>query len=68
MSKGLPGNNETFEIKKRFEQKLQFSTDFIQNYTMHPSTIALSWQQRMSHGTGCTQNESLSVNSKSHKV
>ena len=33
-------------------KKLQFSTDFSQNFTEHPSTIALPWQQWMSHGTG----------------
>ena len=33
-------------------KKLQFSTDFSQNLTEHPSTIALPWQQWMSHGTG----------------
>ena len=33
-------------------KKLQFSTDFSQHYTKHSSTIALPWQQWMSHGTG----------------
>ena len=31
---------------------MQFYTDFSQNFTEHPSTIALPWQQWMSHGTG----------------
>ena len=31
---------------------LQFSTDFSQNFTEHPSTIALPWKQWMFHGTG----------------
>ena len=42
--------------KLKFEndlsKTLQFSTDFGQNFTEHPSTIALPWQQWMSHGAG----------------
>ena len=33
-------------------KKLQFSTDFSQNFTEHAWTIALPWQQWMSDGTG----------------
>ena len=40
------------KLKNDFSKKLQFSTDFSQNVTEHPSTIALTWQQWMSHGTG----------------
>ena len=56
---GMGCNFETL-IKKRkpklklendLSKKLQFSNDFSQNHTKHPSTIALPWQQRMSHGT-----------------
>ena len=35
------------------------STDFSENYTKHPSTIALPWQQWISYGTVCIQIESL---------
>ena len=31
---------------------MQFSTEFGKNFMEHPSTIALPWQQWMSHGTG----------------
>ena len=31
-------------------KKLQSSTNISQNYTKHSSTIALPWQQWMSHG------------------
>ena len=31
---------------------MQFSTDYSQNFTELPSTLALPWQQWMSHGTG----------------
>ena len=33
-------------------KKIQFSTDFSQNFTEHHSTIALPWQQWMFYGTG----------------
>ena len=33
------------KIKNDLSKKLQFSTDFSQNYTMHSSTTALPWQQ-----------------------
>ena len=39
------------KLENDLRKKLQFSTDFSQNFTKHPSTIALPWQQRMSHGT-----------------
>ena len=40
------------KLENDLSKKLQFSTDFSQNFTKHPSTIALPWQQWMSHGTG----------------
>ena len=40
------------KLDNDLSKKLQFSTDFSQNVTEHPSTIALPWQQWMSHGTG----------------
>ena len=39
-------------LENDLSKKMQFSTDFSQNFTEHPSTIALPWQQWMSHGTG----------------
>ena len=41
-----------FKLENDLSKKLQFSTDFIQKFTEHPSAIALPWQQWMSHGTG----------------
>ena len=57
---GIGGNFEMLitksKAKLKFEndlrKKLQFSTDFSQNFTDHSSTIALPWQQWMSHGNG----------------
>ena len=40
------------KLKNDLGKKLQFSTDFSQNYTKHSSTIELPWQQWMPHGTG----------------
>ena len=44
------------KLKLRLEndlsKKMQFSTDFSQNFTEHPLTIALPWQQWMFQGTG----------------
>ena len=40
------------KLENDLSKKLQFSTDFSQNFTEHPSTIALPWQQWMFHGTG----------------
>ena len=40
------------KLENDLGKKLQFSTDFSQNVTEHPSTIASPWQQWMSHGTG----------------
>ena len=56
---GIVGNFEMLITKSKPKLKLendlsknwQFSTDFSQNFTEHPSTIALSWQQWMSYGT-----------------
>ena len=42
----------TLKLENDLSKKLQFSTDFSQNFTEHPSTIALPWQQWMSNGTG----------------
>ena len=58
---GIKGNFEMLITKRRpksilesdlSKKKMQFYTDFSQNYTMHSSTIALPWQQWMSHGNG----------------
>ena len=40
------------KLDNDLSKKLQFSTDFSQNFTKHPSTIVLPWQQWMSDGTG----------------
>ena len=40
------------KLENDLSKKLQFSTDFSQNFTEHPSTIALPWPHWMSHGTG----------------
>ena len=60
MKFGIGGNFEMLITKSKpklklendLSKKLQFSTDFSQNFTEHPSTIALPWKQWMSHGTG----------------
>ena len=57
---GIEGNFEMLITKRRpklksendLNKKLQFSTDFSQNYTKHSSTTALPWQELMFHGTG----------------
>ena len=57
---GIRGNFEMLitksepklKLENDLSKKLQFSTDFSQNFTENPSTIALPWQQWMSHGTG----------------
>ena len=57
---GIGGNFEMLitkckpklKLENDLSKKLQFSTDFSQNFTEHPSTIALPWQLWMSHGTG----------------
>ena len=45
-------SNLKLRLENDLSRKMQFSTDFSQNFTEHPSTIALPWQQWMSHGTG----------------
>ena len=45
-------SNPKLRLENDLSRKMQFSTDFSQNFTEHPSTIALPWQQWMSHGTG----------------
>ena len=47
-------SNPKLRLENDLSRKMQFSTDFSQNFTEHPSTIALPWQQWMSHGTGLT--------------
>ena len=57
---GIGGNFEMLITKSKpklrlennLGKKIQFFTDFSQNVTEHPSTIALPWQQWMSHRTG----------------
>ena len=56
---GMWGNFEMLITKRRpklklenvLSKKIAISTDFSQNYTKHSSTIALPWQQWMSHET-----------------
>ena len=45
-------SNPKLRLDNNLNRKMQFSIDFSQNFTEHPSTIALPWQQWMSHGTG----------------
>ena len=45
-------NKRKLKLENDLSEKLQFSTDFSQNFTEHPSTIALPSQKWMSHGTG----------------
>ena len=45
-------SNTKLRLENDLSRKMQFSTDFSQNFTEHPSTIASPWQQLMSHGTG----------------
>ena len=57
---GIGGNLEMLITKSKpklrlendLSEKMQFSTNFSQNFTEHPSRIASPWQQWMSHGTG----------------
>ena len=73
---GIVGNFEMLITKSKpklklendLSKKLQFSSNVSQNFTKHPSTIALPWQQWMSHGLVCIQNSNLLAYSKSHKV
>ena len=44
-------SNPKLRLENDLSRKMQFSTNFSQNFTEHPSTIALPWQQWMSHGT-----------------
>ena len=44
--------NPNLRLENDLSRKMQISTNFSQNVTEHPSTIALPWQQWMSHGTG----------------
>ena len=45
-------SNPKLRLENDLSRKMQFSTDFSQNFTKHPSTIVLPWQQWMSHGAG----------------
>ena len=45
-------SNPKLRLENDLSRKMEFSTDFSQNFTEHPSTIALPWQHWMSHGTG----------------
>ena len=45
-------SNPKLRLENDLSRKMQFSTDFSKNFTEHPSTIGLPWQQWMSHGTG----------------
>ena len=50
------------KLENYLSKKLQFSTDFSQNFTEHPSIIASPWQQWMSHGTGlCSEFKPISI-------
>ena len=57
---GIRGDFEMLNAKSKPKLRLEndlsknneFSTNFRQNFTEHPSTIALPWQQWMSHETG----------------
>ena len=49
VTKRKPKLNLENDLKKN---KMQFCTDFSQNYPKDSSTIALPWQQWMSHGIG----------------
>ena len=44
--------NPKLRLDNNLSRKMQFSTHFSQNFTEHPSTIALPWKQWMLHGTG----------------
>ena len=44
--------NPKLKLESDFSKKLQFSTNFRQNYTKDSSTVASPWQQWMYHGTG----------------
>ena len=45
-------SNPKLRLENDLTRKVQFSTNLSQNFTEHPSTIALPWQQWTSHGTG----------------
>ena len=59
-------SNPKLRLENDLSRKLQFSTDFSQNSTKHPSTIALPWQQWCP--MVCIQNSSLLAFSKIQKV
>ena len=45
-------SNPKLRLENDLNRKIEFSTDFSQNFTEHPSTIALPWKQWMSYVTG----------------
>ena len=59
LKSGIGGNfemlitksNPKLRLENDLSRKMKFSTDFSQNFTEYPSTIALPWQQWMSHET-----------------
>ena len=53
------------KLENNLSKKLQFSTDFSQNYTKHSSTIALHGNSGCPMGLVCIQNESLLAYSES---
>ena len=55
-------NKPKLKLENDLSKKLQFSTNFSQNFTEHPSTIASPWQQWMFHGTGlCSEFKPISI-------
>ena len=74
---GIEGNfemlitksNPKLRLENDLSRKMPFSTDFSQNFTEHPKTIALPWQNSgCPIGLVCIQNSSLLVYSRSQKV
>ena len=61
-------SNPKLRLENDLSRKMQFSTDFSQNFTEHPSTIALPWQQWMSHGNSLYSGFKPILYSKSQKV
>ena len=45
-------SNPKLRLENDLNRKMQFLMDFSKNFTEHPLTIALPWQQWMSHETG----------------
>ena len=47
----ITSSKTKLKLENDLSKKLQFSTNFSQNFTEHSSSIALPWQPWMSHGT-----------------